>query len=102
MASEYDGELLRIKNLSDVKVGMVLRDINPDGTSPPFSDMVVYKITYSRNAWESWTHFHLAWPHVLSYKGMPLVSVKTSDTLSLDYKRIVLNSKGEPYMMKID
>lgn len=100
--SEYDGGLRKITALNEIRVGMVLRDINPDGTIPPFSDMVVYKITYSRNAWDSWTHFHLARPYAHSHGGQAMVRVEQFDSHTLEYKRLVLNAQGEPYLMKLD
>ncbi len=99
---ECDGHIRKIKDLSEIKVGMVLRDINPDGSFAPFSDMVVYKITYSRNAWNTWTHFHLGRPYAHSHGEQVMVRMETFDSHTLEYKRLVLNARGEPYMMKLD
>ena len=100
---ECDGHIRKIKSLNEIQVGMVLRDINPDGSFAPFSDMVVYKITYSRiGAWQTNTHFHLARPYAHSHGEQAMVRVEQFDSHTLEYKRLVLNAAGKPYLMKLD
>lgn len=102
--SEYGGTLRKLSDLKDhpeVKVGMVLREVNPDGTVRPFSDVVVAKITHTRNAWDHWTQWHLAKPSIQAvFDGRGLVNVQTTAT-DLSYMRIVLDEKGEPYMVQV-
>lgn len=102
--SEYGGTLRKLSPLRDhpeVKVGMVLREVNPDGTVRPFSDVVVSKITYSGNTWETWTHWHLTRPVIqMVLNGQGLVNVVKGSS-DLEYMRIVLDEKGEPFMVKV-
>lgn len=97
---EYDGQTRKFKT-SEIEVGMVLRDTNPDGTSPPFPDMVVVDITYTRNAWNTWTHFHLARPSLFAHNKDAAITVKRSQSMDLEYTRLVLDTKGNPIRMKV-
>lgn len=92
----------RVTSLSEIAPGMILREIQSDGSSPAFSDVVVTR-TYIINETEK--VFDLARPYIFAHLGGELHGVEKIQRLSaraLQRYHLVTHANGKPYTMSLD
>lgn len=95
-----DGNL-RVATMEDIKPGVLLRRVNSDGSTPPFSDVVVMKTYIDHGE----PRFDVGRPFAFSHYGGELHGVEKITYLgekSLTNYHLILLASGEPYTCILD
>jgi hypothetical protein len=97
-----DGNVCKV-SIEELKVGMVLRPIQSDGSVAPFTDVVITYVARHEDD-PALTSFDVVRPYAFAHLGGELHSVETVRFLrksSLDRYRLVTLASGKPYMMHL-
>lgn len=95
-----DGHMRKVL-ITELEPGMILRYVYEDGSSAPFTDVVVTRIYEDHGE----TRFDVARPYAFAHVGgflMNTETVKYLGTSALSRYHLVLKSSGKPYTMAID
>ena len=90
----------RKATIKDIKPGVILRDVQSDGSVAPFSDMLITAVETNKAGEVSYA---VTRPYVFARAGGYASKFDAERFYIADARierfHIVLNSKGEPYMM---
>lgn len=85
----------RLASIREIEPGMVLRDVQSDGSIPPFSDMVVTKVYTTLGT----PMFDASRPYAVGAANGELMSVERLTGLTdhqLGHFQLVLTASGKP------
>ena len=94
-----DGNLRNV-SIDEIVPGMLLRSVNSDGSSAPFSDVVVTKVYIEHGE----KRFDADRPYAFNHFGGALhgsENVKYLGINSLKFYKLIMLASGKPYMMNI-